>query len=288
MCSVFAEPAARALAARLALALLVAAALPARAQHGVADVVYVPTPQIVVDTMLRMARVGPRDYVIDLGSGDGRVVITAAKLGARALGVELDRFLLNQARDTALKEGVAERAVFREQNLFETDVGEATVITTYLLPEMNLKLRPKILGLKPGTRVVAHDYHMGDWYPDEREELRVPEKKVGNPGISYIYLWHVPASVEGVWRGQGPDGPWELALKQRFQYFSGMVRSGGASYRLDEGRLRGEEIRFALHGPSGEQQDYMGRVQGAEMVGKVTLRRGNRTVERPWQAQLSR
>jgi hypothetical protein len=171
------------------------------AQQGVGDVVYVPTPQVVVDTMLRMANVGEGDYLIDLGSGDGRTVITAAKRGARALGVDLDRHLLGLANEAAQREGVTGRASFREQNLFETDLADATVVTTYLLPEMNLKLRPKILALKPGTRVVAHDYHMGDWLPDDRDIPSVPEKKVGAVGLSYIYLWHVPARVGAVERG---------------------------------------------------------------------------------------
>ncbi len=169
------------------------------AQQGVGDVVYVPTPQVVVDTMLRMANVGPADYLVDLGSGDGRVVITAAKLGARALGVDLDRHLLGVARESARREGVATHATFREQNLFETDLAGATVVTTYLLPDMNLKLRPKLLALPAGTRVVAHDYHMGDWLPDDREMLLVPEKKVGQAGVSHIYLWRVKSRLVGMW-----------------------------------------------------------------------------------------
>src|SRR5687767_10577631 len=181
----------------LVLALpLTALSAPAAAQEGRGDVVYVPTPQIVVDEMLRMAKIGPKDFLIDLGSGDGRFVITAAKkFGSQGFGVDLDTYLLRIARENAKKEGVAERANFVEQNLFETDLGKATVISSYLLPEMNLKLRPKILALKPGTRVVAHDYHMGDWYPDEQKDVPVPEKVVGNPGVSYLYYWVVSARV---------------------------------------------------------------------------------------------
>src|SRR5947209_1915666 len=139
---------------------------PASSQEGRGDVVYVPTPQVVVDEMLRMAKIGPNDYLIDLGSGDGRFVITAAKkYGARGFGVDLDTYLLRLARKNAQTEGVTDRANFIEQNLFETDLSQATVVSSYLLPEMNLKLRPKILGLKPGTRGVADDYHMGESYP---------------------------------------------------------------------------------------------------------------------------
>jgi ribosomal protein L11 methylase PrmA len=158
---------------------------PALSQEGRGDVVYVPTPQIVVDEMLTMAKIGPKDFLIDLGSGDGRIVVTAAKkYGAQGFGVDLDGYLLKLARESARKEGVTERATFVQENLFETDLGRATVVSSYLLPEMNLKLRPKILALKPGTRVVAHDYHMGDWYPDVQKDIVVPEKVVGTPGVS--------------------------------------------------------------------------------------------------------
>ena len=134
-------------------------------KHGVQNL----CPQLVVDEMLLMGKVNKNDYLIDLGSGDGRFVITAAKKhGAKALGVDLDTYLLKLANEAARKEGVTDRVTFREQNLFETDISAATVVSTYLLPEMNLKLRSKIMKLKPGTRVVAHDYSMGDWYPDEQ------------------------------------------------------------------------------------------------------------------------
>ena len=147
---------------KLWLALTLAAfAATAPAQEGRGDVVYVPTPQIVVDEMLKIAKVGASDFLIDLGSGDGRIIITAAKrLGARGFGVDLDTYLLNIANTNAKKEGVSDRARFIEQNLFETDLKQATVITSYLLPEMNERLRPKILALRPGTRVVTHDYSM--------------------------------------------------------------------------------------------------------------------------------
>ena len=273
---------------RLLLAVALALAAPsARAQHGVADVVYVPTPQVVVDAMLRMGNVGPDDYLIDLGSGDGRVVVTAAKqAGARALGVELDKYLLNQARENAAKAGVAERAQFRDQNLFETDLSQATVITTYLLPEMNVKLRPKILALKPGTRVVAHDYHMGDWLPDLREDLSVPEKKVGNAGVSYVYLWYVPARAEGVWRGTAGDQPLELALKQRYQFVTGVARPGKDAVEIEGGRLKGEEIKFFLK-TGGVRREFVGRVTPGEMTGRVTTVRGGKPVQEKWQVKIA-
>src|SRR3990172_644784 len=199
---------------------LLALSLPLQAQEGAGDVVYVPTPQIVVEEMLRMANVGPRDFVIDLGSGDGRVVITAAKqFGARGFGVDLDTVLLKMSNENAQREGVSERATFIEQNLFETDLTQATVITSYLLPEMNEKLRPKILALKPGTRVVTHDYHMGEWHADALRTLEVPEKKVGNPGKSYVYSYIVPAKIAGRWQSTSGAQPanWEFDFEQRFQ-----------------------------------------------------------------------
>ena len=186
--------------------------------------------------MMRMAQVGPGDYLIDLGSGDGRVVLSAANRGARALGVDLDRHLLGVANEAAKREGVTDRATFREQNLFETDLAGATVITTYLLPDMNLKLRPKILALTPGTRVVAHDYHMGDWLPDQRETLEVPEKKVGLEGVSYVYLWHVPAQVAGRWRTEIPVAGRHVAVR---------VRAGAAVPGRDRARDRDREPAYA-------------------------------------------
>jgi hypothetical protein len=255
-------------------------------QKGAGDVVYVPTPQMVVDTMLRMAQVGPGDYLIDLGSGDGRVVITAARSGARALGVELDRHLLGLANEAAKREGVADRATFREQNLFETELAGATVIATYLLPEMNLKLRPKILALKPGTRVVAHDYHMGDWLPDQRETLEVPEKKVGLEGISYVYLWHVPAQVGGRWRTEIPVAgratPFEFALEQRFQVLTGSATAiASRPTRLQTPRLRGDALSFTVElGPGRPpvRYEFQGRVaddtlRGTAFVWESSARR---------------
>jgi len=153
---------------------------PAWAQEGEGDVIYVPTPQNVVDEMLSMAKVGAGDFIIDLGSGDGRIVITAAKkFGAHGIGVDLDAFLLKKARENARAAGVADKVQFFEQDLFETDLTRATVITTYLLPELNEKLRPKLLALKPGTRIVTHDYDIAEWYPDGQKTMLVPNKDVG-------------------------------------------------------------------------------------------------------------
>ncbi len=274
-------------------AALIAWAPAAQAQKGAGDVVYVPTPQMVVDAMLRMAEVGPDDFLIDLGSGDGRVVIAAAARGARALGVDLDRHLLAVANEAAKREGVAERATFREQNLFETDLAGATVITTYLLPEMNLKLRPRILALKPGTRVVAHDYHMGEWLPDQRETLEVPEKKVGLEGISYVYLWHVPAQVGGKWRSAipvaGRPTPFEFELEQRFQVVTGRgMAIANRPTRLQMPRLRSDVLSFTMElgpGRPAVRYEFRGRVDGDELRGTAYVWENNVRREAGFAAQ---
>jgi 16S rRNA G966 N2-methylase RsmD len=260
------------------------------AQTGVGDVVYVPTPQIVVDEMLMMAKVSKADYLIDLGSGDGRFVITAAKKhGARALGVDLDTVLLKIANENARKENVADRVTFREQNLFQTDISEATVVSTYLLPEMNLRLRSKIMALKPGTRVVAHDYSMGDWYPDEQKTLVVPEKKVGNPGISYIFSWVVPALAAGKWQSTlnvgGKDVPYEFDMVQFFQNIDGEASGGGVRGEM-RGKMVGEQIRFTLTGKGAqkiERHEFQGQLKGETIIG--TVRVGADTAARPWTAK---
>ena len=269
-----------------------AGAAPSWAQTGVGDVVYVPTPQIVVDEMLAMAKVNKADYLIDLGSGDGRFVITAAKKhGAKALGVDLDTFLLKVANEAARKENVNDRVTFREQNLFETDISEATVVSTYLLPEMNLKLRSKIMRLKPGTRVVAHDYSMGDWYPDEQKTLIVPEKKVGNPGISYLYYWVVPALAAGKWQSTinvgGKDVPYEFDMEQFFQNIDGDARAAGVTGEM-RGKMTGEQIRFSLTGKGSqkvERHEFQGQVAGETITGTVRIGDGAAARQAAWTAK---
>ena len=277
--------------AALAAALLVA---PAYAQKGAGDVVYVPTPQAVVDAMLHMAKVGPADMLFDLGSGDGRIVVTAAKtFGARALGVELDRYLLGVASESARRAGVADRARFVEQDLFQTDITSATVITTYLLPEMNLKLRPKILALPAGTRVVAHDYHFGDWLPDESATLEVPEKQVGTPGVSYVYLWRVPATASGQWRSEltlrSARLEIEIRVAQRFQMLSGSVKVGAATVPIRNAQLVGDRVSFdcetTLAGVS-TRLEFRGRVSGAAIEGTASVRDHKGSATLPWNAAL--
>ena len=276
------------LAAAFALAAPVA-----RAQEGQGDVVYVPTPQVVVDEMLRMAKVGANDYLIDLGSGDGRIIITAAKrLGARGFGVDLDTYLLKVANDTARKEGIADRARFIEQNLFETDLSPATVVTSYLLPEMNEKLRPKLLALKPGTRIVAHDYSLGEWDPDEEKTLLVPEKVVGDPGKSYVFLYIVPARVAGRWESQiAADGkavPYHFSFEQSYQLVHGTARVGERDLRLPQFRMAGERMAFNLVVPGAGgpvTHRFSGVVKGGDIEGTVTIGEGKSQRVVPWKAR---
>jgi hypothetical protein len=276
----------------LALTLVLLAPV-AAAQDGRGNVVYVPTPQVVVDEMLRMAKVGANDYLIDLGSGDGRIVITAAKKhGARGFGVDLDTYLLKIANSNAKKEGVADRAHFIEQNLFETDLSPATVITSYLLPSMNEQLRPKLLALKPGTRVVAHDYAMGDWDPDDDMTILVPEKTVGDPGKSYIFLWIVPAQVAGRWESQFETGgkpvSWKFSFEQNFQLVHGTARVGEREVKLPQFRMVGEQLAFKLDvlvAGKPVVHQFKGWVKGDAIEGTVTVGDGSGQRVMPWRAR---
>lgn len=222
---------------------------PKSGQEG-KDVVWVPTPQAVVDKMLDMARVGPRDFVMDLGSGDGRTVITAAKRGARALGVEYNPDMVELSKRNAEKEGVAGKASFVKADLFETDFSKASVITMFLLPDINLKLRPKILALKPGTRIVSNSFTMGDWEADE--SATIASEAGCNSSWCTALLWIVPARVAGTHKL--PQG--ELILKQKYQTLSGTLHTEAKTFGL-EGKVRGEEISFTAGG-----KQYRGRLNG--------------------------
>lgn len=266
----------------------------ARAQEGRGDVVYVPTPQLAVDEMLKMAKVGANDFVIDLGSGDGRIVITAAKkFGARGMGVDLDTVLLKKARDGAKRDGVADRVQFVEQNLFETDLSRATVITTYLLPEMNEKLRPRILALKPGTRVVAHDYDMGEWQPDDEKTLNVPEKTVGDPGKSYVFFWVVPATIAGQWESLvyvgGRGVIYEFDFDQSFQKVSGDLRVDGKNARLPIFNVRGDRVSFEIDAPYGTglvKHRFQGQIKQDTIEGTLTMAGQKQPLK--WTARLKK
>jgi SAM-dependent methyltransferase len=230
---------------------------PVEGQAG-KDVIWLPTAQSLVDKMLDLAKVTPQDFVIDLGSGDGRTVITAAKRGARAMGIEYNPDMVELSKRNAAKEGVADKTQFMKADLFESDFSKATVITMFLLTDINLKLRPTILNLKPGTRIVSNTFRMGEWDPDETESV-----ESGKDCYNYCtaLLWIVPAKVEGTWKlSQG-----QLVLQQTFQMISGTLNAGGSSATPAEGKLRGEEISFTAGGAR-----YVGRVNGNTMQGTYT------------------
>jgi Methyltransferase domain len=212
------------------------------------DVVWVPTPQALVDKMLELAKVTPKDFLMDLGSGDGRTVITAAKLGATAMGIEYEPQMVELAKANAAKEGIGAKATFVKADLFETDFSKATVITMFLLPSINMKLRPKILDMKPGTRVASNTFTMEDWEPDQRETI------TNCTNWCTALLWIVPAKVDGAW--QMPQGP--LTIKQTFQNFTGTL----GSTPITNGKLNGSQITFS----AGNNQ-FSGSVNGNTIEG---------------------
>jgi SAM-dependent methyltransferase len=250
---------------------------------------YVQTPMDIVERMLRMAEVKKDDYLIDLGSGDGRIVIEAAKRGARGLGVDLDPGLVKLATENAARAGVGERASFRVQDLFETDLGGASVVAFYLLPDVNVKLLPKLLRLRPGTRIVSHDGGIGDWPADETLEMRAPEKPVGVGGVSRVELWIVPANAAGVWRSQVPQhgDAWTFRIRQRYQVLDIDAAARGRDVLVRASRLRGEEIKMAVTGIVGSRawhHLFEGRIQGDRISGELTVSDGNQRRSYPWTA----
>jgi hypothetical protein len=256
------------------------------------SVPYVPTPQEVVERMLEIAKVGPQDYLIDLGSGDGRIVVTAAKkYGARGFGVDLNPVRIKESIENAAKAGVSERAAFHQRDLFETDLGDATVITMYLLPRVNLELRPKLLELKPGTRIVSHDFSMDDWKADTYLELDVKEKYGNAGGKSTIYFWVVPARVAGAWQWQltvgGKPQAYEMVLEQKFQMISGTVRVGGRSVKLLDAKLRGDQVSVGFVAEvNGNplKHEFSGRVAGNTIEGAVKLSGSRTQGQHDWNA----
>lgn len=246
------------------------------------DVPYVPTPQVTVDEMLRISGVGPQDFVLDLGSGDGRIVITAArKFGARGLGVDLDEHLIYQSEESARQAGVTDRAKFLQQDLFKTDLGQATVITMYLLPFVVRKLRPSLLALKPGTRIVSHDFDMAEWKPDRKTYIR-----------KNVFLWIVPAQVEGRWQARLAMPPiesqLELILTQRFQEVSSHARLNGVPTQVWEMKLEGDRISFAVVDSADRENEAMlyfdGRVSGDVIEGELARGVGSERRAVKWRA----
>jgi SAM-dependent methyltransferase len=234
---------------------------------------YVPTPHSIVEQMLALAEVGPNDLVVDLGSGDGRIVVAAAKqFGARALGVEIDRDLIAEAQEKARKAGVAGRTRFVARDFHEADLREATVLTLYLLPETNRKLLPKILAeMRPGARVVAHRFAVGDWPPDMQIVVDATEDWSSTSATRWVYLWYVPAPVGGEWEvvRDGGGAPFRLVFSQAYQRISGSAAGGGTPVALDLAVLRGGDIRFIVPGNGPFAGDYAGRVDGDTMSGDL-------------------
>jgi SAM-dependent methyltransferase len=220
------------------------------------DVIWVPTPQSLVDKMLKVAKVTPQDYVVDLGSGDGRTVITAAKLGATALGIEYNADMVELSKRNAAKAGVTGKATFMNADIFATDFSKATVVTMFLLPGLNVKLRPTILNMTPGTRVVSNSFDMGDWKAD----LTV-HASTDCTGYCRAFLWIVPAKVDGTWQlGQS-----ELSLQQKYQFFTGKLTSGNVVAPITDGKLEADRIAFTAGGTR-----YTGQVKGATIEGAST------------------
>ena len=217
------------------------------------DAPYVATDYEVVDAMLSMAQVRPNDFVVDLGSGDGRILIAAAKTsGARGLGVDIDPRRVREAEANARAAGVAHRVQFRHQDLFVTPLAEADVVTLYLTPEVNRRLRPRLLEeMRPGTRVVSHDFDMGDWRPDARQRI----------GTATIYMWIIPARVGGRWTLNVDGRPMTLELDQQYQEVRGTIDAGGGEVRIEQGIVNGNRIRFVAQLPGGRRV-FEGRVSG--------------------------
>lgn len=270
-------------ARRQALSSLAAAALllslPALAQKGAApaasyepqsgqagkDVIWVPTPDELVTRMLQLGGVTKNDYVIDLGAGDGKIVIAAAKAGARGLGIEYNPELVTLARQRAQAAGVAEHARFEKADIFESDFSRASIVTLYLLPRLNLRLRHRLLALTPGTRVVSHSFDMGDWRPDE----------VTNAGGATAFLWLVPANFGGEWAlrfplADGSEARGLLEVDQRFQQIGGAAVFRDFTASLRQPLLVGDRVRFALTDAEGQLREFDGRIAGRELIGTVT------------------
>jgi hypothetical protein len=265
----------------LVLAVLVATA-PLRAE----EVPYVQTPQSVVEAMLELAGVRATDFLIDLGSGDGRIVITAAqKHGARGLGVDYDSYLVAESNANAAKAGVADRVRFVKEDFFETDLGAATVVTMYLLPEFNLRLRPKLLAeLRPGARIVSHDGDMGDWMPERVIEVPAPGKPVGLHEVSTLYLWIVPARLGGRWETRVPVGEGamdvELEFDQALDRVGGIARIDGAARAIERAVVKGRYVSFRIDDPRGAVR-FQGHVANDRIVGEVATPDGR---THPWRA----
>jgi len=256
---------------------------------------FVVSPPEVVERMLRLAEPKAAERLVDLGSGDGRIVIEAARrFGTRGLGVEIDPSLVARARANARQAGVDALAKFVVQDLFETDLRGVDIVTMYLLPDVNLKVMPRLLqDLKPGARVVSHDYGMGAWTPDELIELTVPEKPVGPAGRTRILLWLIPANAQGDWTSDlpGAGGEWTFRIKQQYQKLEADAQVAGRQMMVRGSRLRGEELKLVVTGNlDGRVRNllFRGLLRGDRIDGEVTISDGEDGTTRSWTATRNR
>jgi hypothetical protein len=251
------------------------------------EVPYVQTPQNVVEAMLELAGVRGTDFLIDLGSGDGRIVITAArKYGASGVGVDYDNYLVKESNENALKAGVADRVRFVKEDFFETDLSAASVVTMYLLPEFNVRLRPKLLReLRAGSRIVSHDWDMGEWSPEATIEVPAPEKKVGLRKVSTLFLFIVPAQIAGQWETRVPvgDGAMDvvLELEQAFQKLGGIARVDGSARPIERAEVKGRYVAFRIDDAAGGAIRFQGNASADRIVGQVSTPDGR---THPWRA----
>lgn len=248
------------------------------AQH--LDVPYVPTPHEVVEAMLDVTGVGPGDYVIDLGSGDGRIVIAAARRGAYGHGIDLNPVRVEEAEENARKAGVTDRVVFLEGDLFDADISRATVITMYLLSSVNLKLRPVLLEvLRPGTRIVSHSFSMGEWEPDEHIVL----------DNRHVYYWVIPADLSGRWEWTGNGRNFVMEVDQEFQKVSIDLRDGSRALVVNDPLLSGDRISFtATDRNNSSGYLFSGRIEGENISGTMQVRGGDSGTVENWSATLRR
>jgi hypothetical protein len=267
---------------RVVAAAVVTLAAPAALAQFNYDVPYVPTPYVVVEEMLRLARVGPDDFVMDLGSGDGRILIAAArKFGARGTGVDLDPDRIEESVYSAQLQGVSDRVTFEQRDLFKFDISRATVVTMYLLPSVNMKLRPRLLNdLKPGTRIVSHDFDLEDWRPDEKSTVR-----------KNVFLWIVPAKVGGRWRTTvalpAGERTYDIEIRQKFQEIDGLARYDKKVAGLWNPELSGDRIKFVIVDDSGTLDSNLyfdGKVAGDAMEGTIVRGVGRDRKQIPWRA----
>lgn len=290
MCSGHGPAAAR----RAATALLLAGCIAATANaQDYGDPPYVQTPRNIVDKMLELARLQAGDFVIDLGSGDGRMVIAAAKeYGARGFGVDLDARLVRLANANAVKAGVADRVKFYQRDLYDTDISRANAVTLYLLPEVNLMVRAKLLDtLRPGTRVVSHDYDMGRWHPDYQTELKAPGKTVGAVKTSKIFYWVVPAIAAGHWYWKlAQDGRpvvFDLTLDQMFQKLTGALTIDGVPATLESATLDGSRLHLVAATDAGStptRYQFSGKIINHAIEGEAQIVRGESRHKMTWKA----